>query len=62
MEMDFNHEKVNALAKALGGRIELLENLIKQSGLTPGMIQKIRDAGLAEEYGLEPEESSSDGD
>lgn len=55
MEMDFRFESVNGLAKALGGRIDLLEKLIVEKGLTPEMIQIINDSGLSSDFFEETE-------
>ena len=50
MKMDFNWESVNGLARALGGRVELLEKVFKEKGLTPAMIQKIVASGFASDF------------
>ena len=52
MPMTFDWEKTNALAKALGGRVELLQELIKlrKADLSYSQIQDIVKSGFASEF------------
>lgn len=50
MKMDFNWEKVDGLAKALGGRVELIEKILATDGLTPEMIGAINNSDFRKDF------------
>lgn len=50
MKMDFNWEKVDGLAKALGGRVELIEKILATDGLTPEMIDAVNNSEFRKDF------------
>ena len=64
MKENFKFDKIDALAKALGGRIDLLEKLIKKDGLSGDMIQTIVNSKFRQDfihiYGFHIDSNESD--
>lgn len=64
MKMDFNWEKVDGLAKALGGRVELIEKILATDGLTPEMVEMIGKSDFRKDfahlYGFHIDSNESD--
>ena len=50
MKTKFNWDKVDGLAKALGGRVELIGKLLDKDGYTPEMINLIKNSEFRKEY------------
>ena len=50
MKMDFNWEKVDGLAKALGGRVELIEKILATDGLSPEMIDAVNNSEFRKDF------------
>ena len=64
MKMNFNWDKVDGLAKALGGRVDLIEQLVDIDGLTPEMIELIKNSDFRKDfihlYGFHIDSNESD--
>ena len=50
MKTKFNWDKVDGLAKALGGRVELIGKLLDKDGYTPEMIDLIKNSEFRKDY------------
>lgn len=64
MKMNFNWDNVDGLAKALGGRVELIGKLLDKDGYTPEMIDLIKNSEFRKDfihlYGFHIDSNESD--